>query len=69
MVGQDAGVGGEVALSALLLAVTITERDRARLDIDRTANRLGEVVDHLDRSKTTRHLPGRDQQLRPDEQS
>ncbi|MEQ7127208.1 MASE1 domain-containing protein [Actinopolymorpha sp. B11F2] len=44
---------GAVALSALLLAATITERDRGRVEIEQTAIRLGEVVNHLDRSKTT----------------
>ena len=56
-----------VALGGLLLAVTITERNQARSDIDRTATRLGEVVDHLDRSKSTPHLPRWRHGERPDE--
>ena len=58
---------GTVALSALLLAVTITERNQARLDIDRTATRLGEVVNHLDRSKTTPRVRGPDDPQEPGE--
>ena len=50
---------GSVALSALPLAVTITERNRARGEINRTADRLGEVVNHLDRSKTAPHVDPR----------
>ncbi len=38
---------GCVALTGLLLAVAITERDHARLDVERTATTLGAVVDRL----------------------
>jgi integral membrane sensor domain MASE1 len=48
---------GSVALGGLLLAVTITERDQARSDIDQTATRLGEVLNHLGKSTTTPHVP------------
>lgn len=47
---------GSIALSGLLLATTITERDRARAEIERTCNRLGEVADRLDQSLTTPHV-------------
>jgi integral membrane sensor domain MASE1 len=43
---------GSVALGGLLLAVTIIQRNRAQWEIDRTATRLGEVVNHLGRSRT-----------------
>nr|WP_202884580.1 MASE1 domain-containing protein [Actinopolymorpha cephalotaxi] len=41
---------GAVALTGLLLSVAIIERDRARQEIERTCERLGEVLDHFDRS-------------------
>ncbi|NYH88283.1 MASE1 domain-containing protein [Actinopolymorpha rutila] len=41
---------GAVALTGLLLSVAIIERDRARREIERTCERLGEVLDHFDRS-------------------
>ncbi len=58
---------GAVALGGLFLAVTITERNQARSDIDQTATRLGEIVTHLDRSKTTPHLPKWGERQPPDE--
>jgi integral membrane sensor domain MASE1 len=44
---------GSIALSGLLLATTMTERDRARAEIERTCVRLGEVAERLDQSKIT----------------
>ena len=41
---------GSVALGGLLLAVTISQRNRAHREIDRAAVQLGEVVNHLGRS-------------------
>ncbi|MGW0232234.1 MASE1 domain-containing protein [Actinopolymorpha singaporensis] len=41
---------GAVALTGLLLSVAIIERDRARREIERTCERLDEVLDHFDRS-------------------
>lgn len=60
---------GSIALTGLLLAVAIIERDRARLEIERTLTRLGEVASHLERSRTTPRvdLPGwPGQEGRPD---
>jgi integral membrane sensor domain MASE1 len=50
---------GSIALTGLLLAVAITERDRARLEVERTVTRLGEVASHLERNLERRRLPPR----------
>ncbi|MGW5361351.1 MASE1 domain-containing protein [Actinopolymorpha pittospori] len=48
---------GSIALTGLLLAVAIVERDRARLEVERTVTRLGEVASHLERNLERRRLP------------
>ncbi|SDS54175.1 Integral membrane sensor domain MASE1 [Actinopolymorpha singaporensis] len=41
---------GSIALTGLLLSVAITERNRTRVELERTCARLGEVIEHIDRA-------------------
>jgi integral membrane sensor domain MASE1 len=41
---------GSIALTALLLSVAITERNRTREDLEDTCRQLGQVIQHLDRA-------------------
>ncbi|GAA5032400.1 MASE1 domain-containing protein [Actinopolymorpha pittospori] len=60
---------GSIALTGLLLAVAIIERDRARLEVERTVTRLGEVASHLERNLERRRLPPHaDLPVRPGEE-
>jgi hypothetical protein len=44
---------GLLVLGGLFLAVLITQRDNARLEIERTCARLGEVIEHIDQREGT----------------
>ncbi|NYH91561.1 MASE1 domain-containing protein [Actinopolymorpha rutila] len=41
---------GSIALTGLLLSVAITERNRTRVELERTCARLGDVIEHIDRA-------------------